>query len=346
MSNKIISKSEKSKTNLIIICIGIILFSFFVYLLNNNFQPKNEYEGKLKIIGLLVLIVIIIYCFYTLLNQKRIYVYEKYFEIKKIFQIEKYFFTEIQTYYSEHFNGRYNSWTEHYLILNTGKKLTLIDSEYSNFEIFFSSIKNRIKRNEKLNIKLSRPKFLKYSIICGIISCLIFYFSSHFYDFKKVKNKDFVYITGKLKGEIKKVTRRKSKNHFEIHLTNKPNLIFKISGENYYGISDNNEFTNLFKAGEKIVVGIKKDDYEKKITNEKKMFLLDKYFHYSTINIQQINDKTNKPLVNLEYVNNFRKENNYIGIGTFSFFGIIFLYLTIGNYRAYVKNNKTTHNNV
>ena len=118
MDNKIISKSERSLTNTIIISIGIILFTFFIFLLDNNFQPKNNYEENLKIIGFLVLALIIFYCIYYLLNQKRIYVYENYFEIKNFLKTKKYHFSEIKTHFSEYFEGKYNSWTEYYLILN------------------------------------------------------------------------------------------------------------------------------------------------------------------------------------------------------------------------------------
>ena len=121
----------------ILLIMFIILFTFFIILLNNNFQPKNNYEDNLKTIGFLVLTFIIFYCIYYLLNQKRIYIYENYFEIKKLLQTRKYHFSEITTHFSEYFEGKYNSWTEYYLILNTGEKITLIDSEYSNFYDFF-----------------------------------------------------------------------------------------------------------------------------------------------------------------------------------------------------------------
>ncbi len=344
MNNKIISKSERSLTNTIIIFIGIILFTFFIILLNNNFQPKNNYEDNLKTIGFLVLTFIIFYCIYYLLNQKRIYIYENYFEIKKLLQTRKYHFSEITTHFSEYFEGKYNSWTEYYLILNTGEKITLIDSEYSNFYDFFSKIKVRVKINKELNTELSQPKFLKYSIICGIISCLIFYFSSYFYDFKKIKNNDFTYIRSELKNEIKVIRGSKGKKHFEIQLTNQPMFEFKISGSAYDGVSNDNQFLNTFKTGDKITIGIEKDEYEKKISKIKSLNILDKYLNYFKIQVKQVKDTKNKFLINLEEVNRLKIQSNYIGIGMFSLFGLLFLYLTYGNYIAYIKSNNQTRN--
>lgn len=344
MNNKIIAKSERSLTNRIIIFLGIILFSFFIFLLNNNFQPKNNYEENLKLLGFFVLVSVIFYCFYYLVNQKQIYVYENYFEIKKLFQTQKYNYSEIITQFSEHFDGKYNSWTEYYLILKNGKKITLIDTEYSNFHSFYSKIEKRVRVSEELNAKLSEPKFFIYSIICGIVGILIFYFSSFFYDFKKIENNDFVYFTNKLKNEITLVKGRKGKNHFVIQLTDFSNYEFKISGRNYDGIFDKNEFLKTFKSGDIITIGLNKDDYDKKISKKKELNLLDKYLNFSVIQIKQIMNKQNKPLINLEEVNRLHLQNNYIGIGLFSFFGLFFFYLTYGNYIAYTKTlNQTTN---
>ncbi|MES2544042.1 MAG: hypothetical protein V4548_04095 [Bacteroidota bacterium] len=341
MNNKIISKSERSLTNTIIILIGIILFSFFIFLLNNNFQPKNDYEENLKIIGFLVLALIIFYCIYYLLNQKRIYVYENYFEIKNLSQTRKYHFSEVTTHYSDYFEGKYNSWTEYYLILNSGEKLTFIDKEYSNFYDFFSKIKIRVKKNKDLNKKLSQPKFLKYSIICGIISCIMFYFSSYFYDFKTIKNSDFSYISSELVNDINLIKGRKGRKRFEFELTNYPNFVFIISGANYTGILDDDIFLKTFRRGALVKIGIQKDEFEKKISKTKELNFIDKYLRFSKIQVYQIIDNKNILQIDIRKVNSWHAENNYWGIGVFSFIGLLFLYLTIGNYKAYIKSDSS-----
>jgi hypothetical protein len=342
MNNKIISKSERSLTNTFIIFIGIILFTFFIFLINNNFQPKNIYEENLKIIGFITLILLIFYCIYYLINQKRIYVYENYFEIKRLLQTRKYHFSEITTHFSENFEGKYNSWTEYYLILNTGEKITLIDSEYSNFYDFFSKIKIKAKENKKLNKKLAQPKFLKYAIICGIISCLIFYFSSYFYDFKAVKNSDFSYISSELVNDMKFIKGRKGNKRFEFELTNYPNFVFIISGANYRGILDDDIFLKEFRKGTLVKIGIQKDEFEKKISKSKELDFIDKYLRFSKIQVYQIIDNKNIYQIDYRKVNSWDAENNYWGIGVFSFFGLLFLYLTIGNYKAYIKSDNQT----
>ncbi|MEM0575823.1 hypothetical protein [Flavobacterium polysaccharolyticum] len=345
MNNKIISKSERSLTNTIIIFIGIVLFTFFIILLNNNFQPKNNYEKNLKIIGFLVLALIIFYCIYYLLNQKRIYVYENYFEIKRILQTKKYHFSEITTHFSEYFEGKYNSWTEYYLILNTGEKITLIDSEYSNFYDFFSKIKIRVKENKKLNKKLSQPKFLKHSIICGIISCLMFYFSSCFYDFKTVKNSDFSYISSELVNDIKLIKKRKGNNRFEFELTNYPNFVFIIAGANYTGILDDGIFLKEFRKGTLVKIGIQKDEFEKKISKSKDLNFIDKYLRFSKIQVYQIIDDNNIYQIDNRKVDSWHAENNYWGMGCFSFLGLLFLFLAIGNYKSYIKSDNQINKN-
>lgn len=345
MINKIISKSERSITNTIIIFIGIILFSFFIFLLNNNFHPKNEYDKNLKLLGFFVLSTIILYCVFYLLNHKRIYVYKDYFEIKKLLQTRKYYFSEITTHYSEYFEGKHNSWTEYYLILNSEEKLTFIDKEYSNFYDFFSKIKIRVKENKDLNKKLSQPKFLKYLTICGIISCLMFYFSSCFYDFKTVKNSDFSYISSELANDIKLIKETKGNNRFEFELTNYPNFVFIISGANYTGILDDDIFLKEFRKGTLVKIGIQKDEFEKKITKSKELDFIDSYLRFSKIQVYQIIDNKNIYQIDNRKVNSWHAENNYWGIGFFSFVGLFFLFLTIGNYKAYIKSDNQINKN-
>ena len=57
-----------------------------------------------------------------------------------------------------------------------------------------------------------------------------------------------------------------------------------------------------------------------------------------------LKDTKNKFLINLEEVNRLKIQSNYIGIGMFSLFGLLFLYLTYGNYIAYIKSNNQTRN--
>ena len=344
MNNKIISKSERSITNTIIIFIGIILFTFFIFLINNNFQPKNVYEENLKIIGFLVLTLIILYCIYYLLNQKRIFVYDKYFEIKMLLKTRKYHFSEITTHYSEYFEGKYNSWTEYYLILNTGEKITLIDKEYSNFDSFYSSIKQRVKLNKELNTSLTLRKGLKYSIISVLLGFLFIYTASCFYDFKKIDNGDFVYFESKLKNDVSLLKGSKGRKYFEFELTEYPNFNFKISGSFYDGISDNDEFIKTFKKDVIITIGIEKDDFEKKISKKKGLNILDKYINFSKIQVKQIKNNQNQYYIDLSDVNSFKIQNNYIGFFFFSLIGLVFFYLTIVNYNAYIKSIKQITN--
>ena len=73
---------------------------------------------------------------------------------------------------------------------------------------------------------------------------------------------------------------------------------------------------------------------------------MDKYLNFSVIHVKQIMNNQNKPLINLEEVNRLHLQNNYIGIGLFSFFGLLFFYLTYRNYKAYTKSlNQTTNKN-
>ncbi|MFD2908034.1 hypothetical protein ACFSX9_04725 [Flavobacterium ardleyense] len=316
------------------------MLTFFIYLIDINFQPTNEYEEDLKPFGFLFPILVIIYCFYYLLNQKRFYVYNTYFEIKVLFKTDKYFYSEIKTHYSEEFQGKYSEWTEHYLVFNTDEKITIVTTEYDNFHEFFYEIKQRIKKNKKLNTLLKQPKSLRYAVICGIISLVLFYFSSYFYDFRPIDHKDYLYMQTVLQNDETFVRNGEGKKQIEIEVIEQKDFNFIISGNSYAAISDQYSFNETFKKGNKIAIGIKKDEFIKKISKTKKLSFLDKYFNFKLIRVHQIKDATGKSLIDLEEINRLNTESNYLSIGTLSLFGLLFLFLTFGNYKAHLKTNK------
>lgn len=146
MDNKVIAKSIRSKSNFFTILFGIVFFIILLILLENNSVLKNDYEKNIRTIGLIIIVLIILYCIFYLLNHKRIYVYKNYFEIKELLQKRKIYFSKIKKYTSEYIEGEDFTWTEHYLILDTEEKITLKDFDYSNFDYFFSFIEKKIKK--------------------------------------------------------------------------------------------------------------------------------------------------------------------------------------------------------
>ncbi|MBC5833895.1 hypothetical protein G6N05_03280 [Flavobacterium sp. F372] len=151
MENKIIAKSIRSKSNFITVLFGVGFFIFLILLLENNSVLKNDYEKNIRTIGLIIIVLIILYCIYYLLNHKRIYVYKNYFEIKELLRKRKIYFSKIKKYSSEYIEGEDFTWTEHYIILDTEEKITLKDFDYSNFDYFFSFIEKRFKKYIKTN---------------------------------------------------------------------------------------------------------------------------------------------------------------------------------------------------
>jgi hypothetical protein len=172
-------------------------------------------------------------------------------------------------------------------------------------------------------------------MICVILFCV----SSIFYDFKGIYNNDLSFITSELKTDVKLVVGRKRQKHLEFELKDYPNFKFKITGASYRGISDDEYFLERFKMGNLISAGIISDDYEKKIAKTKELHLFDKYIHYSTIPVYQIKDSQNLFQININTVNKDKNESNYYIIGFLSVFGLLFLYLAFGNYRAYTRSN-------
>ena len=63
-----------------------------------------------------------------------------------------------------------------------------------------------------------------------------------------------------------------------------------------------------------------------------------RYINFSNIQVKQVKNNQNQYLIDLSEINSLKKQNNYIGIVFFSLMGFVFFYLTIINYKAYLKS--------
>lgn len=345
MKDEFISKSKTSKSNNFLVILGISFFIYLGYNVNKNDPPTNEYEENLTMIFTSLLILVVLYFIYYILNQKKVIVYDKYFEVKRMLSAKRYFYSEIETHYSEQRKGKYNSWTEYYIVLKSGKKIKLLDSEYSNFHDFFSQIKKRINKNDSKNIEFEKKEYLKYSILSGTIACVLLISMFSFIDNKKISNDNFIYIQTKLSSDIsiaKKYGKRLylNRKYFVVKLVEHPEFDFKVTENEFNSVLTKKKIITTFRKGENIIVGIEKDEYLKKITKQKPLNLSDKYLNYSEIQIRQLKDLRNNYYIDIEKVNRLRIEDNYVAIGLFSVFILLFLILTAGNYNAYKKSTK------
>lgn len=320
--NRLVSKSEKSNFITVIIILGIILLSWFIYLTYINFQPKVVYEERTKIFLISFLILCILYCFFYLLNIKRFFIFDQYFEIRNFFGTKKYYYSNFKTYFSNKVDGRYNSYTKYYLITKTDEKITIVDSEYSNFHSFFYDISKKIKIDKKLNVELDKSNFSKIAIVCFLISIFFFFISSDTYNYKSISEKDIVYISDVLQENVKLKKGSKGSKTMEIHLKNFPIFTFKDSGYNEY-------LMNNFSKGDTIKIGIASEVFKKKIEHTLPLSFKEKYLNYSTIFIEQFKTKEGNDYYNLVSENNRKKANSFFGVIVFSIFGSIFLILSI-----------------
>lgn len=337
-NHKILSQSKRSSSNNLIISLGIIMIVFFMYLISINFTIRNQYDRELKNFCYIFLSAIILYLIYYTLNHKRIIVCSTYFEIITLLTSKKYYYSKIKTSYSEYNKGKYNSWTTYYFILDKGKKISLIDEEYSNFHVFYTQILQRIKVDSSLNEKILKTNFLKYSIISGVISCLIFLCTLFIYPIKKQENNNYIYLKSVVLKDMQLITESKRRNHFEFSVAIKPQLIFKISGSQHDAIGNKDAFVKTFQKNKPVYIGITQDDYDKRIKKIKELSTIEKYFHYYTVNVYQLKDDTNNYYIDLDVVNKSSQESTYAVLGFIIFFGLFFLYLTYGNLNAYLKS--------
>ena len=169
---------------------------------------------------------------------------------------------------------------------------------------------------------MSKSNFSKIVIILCLVSAVFFLFSINSFNYKPIFEKDIFYISDVLQENIKLKNESKGSKSMEIVLKNYPVFTFKEFGYNDY-------LMNEFGKGDSIVIGIKKIDFKKKITQTLPLSFKDKYLNYSTINIVQFKTKEGKDYYNLESENNRMKDNSFSSFIIFSIFGSIFLFLSI-----------------
>jgi hypothetical protein len=153
MKNKLVSKTEISIS--ISYVIFIILGALFMFAISYQVFYINEQINKnskiFEIILSLCFPILSFYCIFHLLNLKKIFIYTDYFVVKNLFYLRKYYFKDILRYYEEDFEGEYNSWTEFNIISNTGKRIKIINTYYSNYNSIKFDLMKKIKKNSKLN---------------------------------------------------------------------------------------------------------------------------------------------------------------------------------------------------
>lgn len=146
MNEKLICKSRKSRYNITLVLFGIV-FMFFLLLLVNHNQPNPVgREFYLKQICIILFVIFILYSIFYLLNLKQIKIFKNYLEIDNLLKKRRIYFVEITKLEEQFIKAKYNSWTNHYLILKTGQKIKLIEEEYSNFDEFYSFIKKSVTK--------------------------------------------------------------------------------------------------------------------------------------------------------------------------------------------------------
>jgi|GEM_PF-3264938 len=146
MNEKILCKSHKSSHNITIVLFGIVFMLFLLFLINHNEPNPVGRELYLKQICITLFVSFILYCVFYLSNLKQIKIYKNYLEIDNLLKKRRIYFVEITKLEKQFIKAKYNSWTNHYLILKSGKKIKLIEEEYSNFDEFYSLIKKSVPK--------------------------------------------------------------------------------------------------------------------------------------------------------------------------------------------------------
>lgn len=321
MSELVITSKFKT-SNIIFYIFGILFISALcVVICFSKFNPNNLSTYSDLAAGCF-LAFFPAYIFYYTLDLPKILIYSDKIELHRFFGLFKRTFlrNEINSWTAREKESKYGKYEYLYLTLNNNKIIKLNSFDYDNFEeIKWKIIKNKAQNNI-LKERLDRKEKIKFSIILTLAGILFFYISSQFYKDDSLTKNDVCVIKGTLSDDIK-LKRSKNSKSLIFKLENMPDFKFKIGTlafeETYY-----EDLLNDFKKGSEIYLTIEKDQYNKKISKTTQMSSWEKYTHYETIGIVEVDNNDFKYLSLSDY-NKTNRSNNIGGLIFFSICGLV-----------------------
>jgi len=178
-----------------------------------------------------------------------------------------------------------------------------------------------------MNESKSAKENIKLIYIAFISSFVLLFFASKFC-FSEFPNKNnIIELKGILKENIKIKKGRSGRRTLIIKLQKYPKIDFNIGN---VSLRQTNEQKLLGdkKSGDSINFFIGNKEYRRKILKTERIPFPENYLHPEQINVVEINNK-NFSYLSLEGYNKEHKENNYLAIIFFGFFGLLMFFLGI-----------------
>lgn len=216
------------------------------------------------------------------------------------------------------------------LFKKDGEAIKIKGNLYDNYEELKESLIKDVARDEKLESTLqnqNRQKAALFMIAAGVIILTCSYLSRE----KVINPNEIVYLKDIAAANIKQVKGRKgNSSRLIIDLMKYPDFKFKIS-DLRYNATDSEAALREIKTWDSIMIGIPKDEFDKKISKTVAPNFIDIYFGYKNIPVYELRNR-NYEFLSVANYNQKVKKHFFLGMGFFSVLGILFLILGAINY--------------
>lgn len=297
--------------------IGIISFK--------HYTPENNAKN----ICLIFIIISLIVIFIILLNLLIIKDYRIQNNIlieSSILKKKSFDINSIKDWTEKQFKGKFDSWEELTLNFKNSESIIISSDYYKNYYDLKTEITKDKTRNIQKEEDIQKSKEKTLAILFLIVSFLFFYGSYSSLQVKSIKSEEIIVVGDKTSKRIKYNNGKSSS--VEIELTNYPDLLFVISGNDAIQATNISKLVEEVNIGDSIYVGINKIDYRKKLIKIDSLSFTEKHFFNERIGVESIKSEKSHYL-KLSDNNHRKSENIFWNFGIFALFGLFFFVTSI-----------------
>ncbi|MGH1438333.1 MAG: hypothetical protein ACRBG0_28135 [Lewinella sp.] len=301
-------KSTHSNQYRYLMVIGVLFCGFLGIISIEEMFNKRYIDGTELILSLFFFTFALAALNY-LVNRKAFELSSKRVILKTRFRKKVFPASEIQGFREETYQEKYQSGRR--LVFKMGNRFLTIDSNsYANFYEIAGFTRQHFKKLEDQEFK--RYDFLKtlplrfFMLIVGVLLLGLFLNMQ----FEEIDNleEDLQYTETTLASTpaIESSTGKGNKHYIPIYTVEHPEFEFKINGFRYNACNTN--LTNELQAGDKIRLGLKREDFRSKIGNLAPPSFQTKHFHWDMIRVYQLSHE-GKEYINLDQAKRLMKNN-------------------------------------
>ncbi|MDN3677188.1 hypothetical protein QWY90_07660 [Flavobacterium paronense] len=306
----------------------IALIGFFGYLtvMCYNKYDSHNYATADNIVFAIVCFLLALVCAFIYMSIKDIRITTTQVEFKSLmgYKTQTMRLSDISSYTIQNISNKYGKDKEAITLhAKDGTAIKVKENLYSNYDEIKDLLTKDVTRDEKLEARLQCTASLKSALLIIFIGLLIL--TAGFLSREKVINSKDIFYVKDLAADNIRLTKGRKGNSSSLHidLMKYPDYDFKVTNLGF-SATDSEGALNEIHPMDSIMVGISKDDYDKKISKTITPGFFDIYFGYTHIKVYELRNQ-NYEFLSIDNYNEVIKRHVFFGMGFFSLVGVMLL---------------------